>query len=292
MAEFSATDAALEGFRLTRERPKAVLIWAAVYLLGFVAILTLVFGTLGAAFFNVTNRGDPEEAARAMARLAPAVLLVLPILLLMSAVLVSAIYRAILKPEQSRRGYLRLGGDELRILLLTLVLGIGFALAALVLILVVGALYEVAAPLGVLAGVGAVGLSIWGAVRLSLAAPMTFNNQKLEIAGAWRLTKGRFWPLLGAYVLAIILSILISMLAAVISLALLATFGGGIAALAQANRPDFSEFGAGLAVGFALYALVQIAAALLQLVIQTAPAAAAYRDIAGVGPSDTAEVFS
>jgi hypothetical protein len=265
-----------------------------VYIAGVALILGVVFAVAGAAVLELMRRGDeasPEETLAAFAPVLPALLLAFPAMLLLGAVLLAAIYRAVLRPADSARAYLRLGGDELRLVLVSLILGVLWAVGLLVVLFAAVALYQVAAPVGVLAGLAAIPLLIWVAVRLSFAGPMTFTEGKLNVFGSWTLTRGRFWPLFGAYVLAFVMAILISLLSGVISSALLAVFGGGISALAQADNPDFSQFGPGLALGFGLYALVQLIAAVLQMIIQSAPPAAAYRDITGYG-RDTAEVFS
>jgi len=43
------------------------------------------------------------------------------------------------------------------------------------------------------------GATIYAEVRLSLAFPLTFVRRNFVIGEAWRLTKGRFWTLFGAY---------------------------------------------------------------------------------------------
>lgn len=42
---------------------------------------------------------------------------------------------------------------------------------------------------------------IWLAVRLSLASPLTFDTRRVRVFGSFALTRGRFWSLLGAYLL-------------------------------------------------------------------------------------------
>ena len=43
------------------------------------------------------------------------------------------------------------------------------------------------------------GAMIYAEVRLSLAFPLTFMRRSFVIGEAWRLTRGRFWTLFGAY---------------------------------------------------------------------------------------------
>src|SRR6185437_7933517 len=69
MATFSPTDAALEGFRITRERPRVMLIWSlanlvvsTVMALGLIAM----FGPMLAEIENVNAGGDDPAQALAM----------------------------------------------------------------------------------------------------------------------------------------------------------------------------------------------------------------------------------
>ena len=59
--------------------------------------------------------------------------------------------------------------------------------------------------------------AIWVFVRLSLAAPMTFDQRRLVVFGSWPFTRGSFWPLVGAYALAIALDVVILVLMTMIS---------------------------------------------------------------------------
>jgi hypothetical protein len=72
------------------------------------------------------------------------------------------------------------------------------------------------AAAGQLAGVvgltAAVYLVIYAMIRLTLAWPMTFVQRRVVLLKAWPLTKGRGWPVLGAFVLAEALMILVALL--------------------------------------------------------------------------------
>ena len=70
-----------------------------------------------------------------------------------------------------------------------------------------------------LAGVaGVVALFAWIAVlifvpiRLSLAGPHTFADHRLRPFASWTMTKGRFWPMFGAYFLATVFALIVSIL--------------------------------------------------------------------------------
>ena len=47
MAEFSATSAGVEGFRIIKNHPAVVAVWAGVYILTMVGLLALIFGIAG-----------------------------------------------------------------------------------------------------------------------------------------------------------------------------------------------------------------------------------------------------
>lgn len=297
MAGFSATEAAVEGFRLTRDKPGAVALWGLFYV-GVIGLVILVAALIfGASLSDTLTRepgATPEEVTAFFAATGPLLLLIFPVILFAAVVLIGAMYRAVLHPGESRFAYLRVGGDEFRLLGVTLLIAliwIGFVVAAIMVIGVIGAAADgfLRGLLIFLAVVAVICLGVWIGVRLSLAAPMTFAERRIALRGAWRLTEGRFWPLLGAYFLALVFSLMVGMLGGIISFALLAAFGGGMAALSQANNPDFSTFTPALAIGFVLYLVVQLLTAILQMVIQSTPAVSAYRQLS---PRTEAEVFA
>ena len=133
MKTFSPTDAALEGFRLTREKPRVLLAWSvANFFISVIMALALIamFGPMLAELEAVNaNSDDPSQALAVFEKLAPLYALVLPAGLIVIAVWSAAVYRAVLRPADNRFWYLRLGADELRLALLMLiyvVLAIGF----------------------------------------------------------------------------------------------------------------------------------------------------------------------
>src|SRR5215212_6777111 len=122
MAGFSATDAALEGFRVTRERPKALLAWTVFTFIVSVsgALITLNMPQEArAALESLSSEETPDPSAllQALADLAPLLIFGLAVQRLMDA----AVYRVVLRPEDQRFSYLRLGPDELRLMALRLI---------------------------------------------------------------------------------------------------------------------------------------------------------------------------
>ncbi len=194
MASFSPTDVAFEGFRLTRERPRAVIAWALCYLvftfgLALVAELTLgpQWQTLIANFRAVAN--DPAAVEAASQKLTPFVFGGLPLYFAFQAVFTCAVYRAVLRPQDARAGYLRLGWDEARMFALNLILSLLWGAVIFGVLMVTALAAETAsttAPSGmVLIGdvttVLMISLGVTVLVRLSLAGPMTFAERRLRI---------------------------------------------------------------------------------------------------------------
>src|SRR5690349_14428804 len=113
----SATDAALEGFRITRARPSAILAWAAVQLVFVVLARLALIGIVGdqaGAFFSLSLSSNPA----AMSKLAPVIsqytAAYLALLVILCGILYPAVDRAVLRPAEGRWGWLRLGPDEAR----------------------------------------------------------------------------------------------------------------------------------------------------------------------------------
>jgi len=219
MSSFSPADAAFEGFRLTRERPRAVIAWALCYLLFtflISAIADLTLGSQSKALIADLQRAGSDPAAfwPAAQKMAPFFLAGLPLSLAFQAVFTCAIYRAILRPAESSRGYLRLGLDELRMMVLNLILAVIWGATIFVFLLVTLVAAATAGTAGesitVLIGdvvtVGVFCAAVTVAMRLSLAGPMTFADRRLRVFASWTMSKGLFWRLFGAYVLSLILA--------------------------------------------------------------------------------------
>lgn len=212
MSSFSPTDAALEGVRLSRERPRAILIWTACYFVFTLLLGLMALVILGPNAPDILSRlqqpnPDPEAFAKLLEQSWPFIAVALPFGLVFQAMFTGAVYRAILGAGVRTQPWLKFGADELRLLALKLVMaaiwtGLLFIAFFTVLTAGIGA-SQVAALLGVVVDLGLfwIGVLVW--VRLSLAGPATFVEHRLIIFPAWTLTHGQFWRLLGAYLLAL-----------------------------------------------------------------------------------------
>jgi hypothetical protein len=279
MNRFSPSDAALEGFRLTRERPGTVLTWCGVYFTGMLAIALLMMVSLGPDFIALAKKGqfsaDDLDAVGAMlARSGPAFVLVLVLAVALMSVLTSGIYRLVLRPGETGFAHLRFGRDELRLTAVNLLL-FGIGMVCLFVGFVAAAAGEQVGPaLGVALAVAVGVVTVWIGVRLSLATPMTFATHRFSIREAWGLTHGRFWPLFGMIVLAVIFYVMVWLLISIIGLAVVGLAGG--------------EQGGAVSPVAAIAAIatlfMQLVLSVLQLVMIYSPFAVAYQQLHGDRP--------
>ena len=299
---FSASDAAFEGFRLVRRKPVALIAWALLY-----AVLSLasVFAMSNAIGLMV-EWGERAEALESAEPTQAEVMAVfqgfgevmlslawlLPVSLIVGAMLMAAVARAVLNPRAGGFGYLRLGMDEVRVFVVSLVLCILLFCAWLALALLVGLLAGVAGATGaswlwlvvVLGGLAGLAAIVWLAVRLSLAVPITVAENRFAIFDSFALTKGRFWPLLGMAVIAFVMVLVISLLAMVVTLPL--NLMTGLESWSFGSNADPEVMAAALDVTnpwVIVNALVEAIIYALTVGVMYAPFAVAYRDIKGLG---------
>lgn len=304
MATFSIGKTATSGFALLAARPVLPLSIALAYgLLNYGPLLA--FLALGGSVPSFAGGdGDQQAAVRAVLdQFASPQAIVLGLLwglsqLALVFVLQTAIYRAVFEPKRSAFGYLRLGGDEVRQLLLTLLvvlLVLPFFVVA-ILIGVFGAGFaafapaEAVRPLQFAAGLLATGGVLWVAVRLSLAAPMTYAEKEVRLFESFRVTEGRFWKLLGllvvlvaiAALLSLGLAMLLGLIVGVLGLGMLA--GGGAfdwADLGKAIEPDLSSLQAFLTPFTLAAAVLDSLTNAIVLIVFGAPLAVAYKALTG-----------
>lgn len=288
---FSATDCAFEGFRLTRRAPLAVLAWALAYAVFFCLLFLLVgphFATVMSLISQLEGQGEPSMEAMTpiMQAYGAIIAWAMPLGVLFSAVISTGIARSVIRPEDGRFGYLRLGMDEARVLGASLIVAlimfvvsvVGFGVVSMI------AAAAVAAPAlwlaVVLLSLALLALMVWLSVRLSLVTPATVAERRIVVKEAFAMTRPVFWPLLGMAVIAWIMAMLVGLLGSAVAAPLTLMVGGaerlvglegaGAAQLLKAAGPM-------LAVSLVVNAVLSAA----QIVIMYAPLSVAYQQIKG-----------
>jgi hypothetical protein len=298
MADLSPSDTAFEGFRLTREQPQALAVWTGFSLVVSLVSLGLMLSSGLAKAMMLAEQGnnDPTATFDALMKGGPAYFLMLAFGLVVQGVMMSAVFRAVLRPEDKRYGYLRLGMDELRQIVLFLILVLILMVAIFLIVLVGGivsalvhgllsSLGSGGVALGVLAGfaigIGMAGLAVYVVVRLSLAPPMTFAAGRLRVRHAWKMTKGAFWRLLGSYFLAMVMFVVVLVLALVV----VAGIGGilglvlgyGMEGVGSIFHPDLSSLKAYMTIPTIVYTVFSAALTAVYYAVVFAPPAVAYQ---------------
>jgi len=300
MTTYSATDAALEGFRFTRERPRMLIVWALFLLTANavgIGVMLLAPKEVQEALATISSQETPDgrQLMGALGAVAPVLLLGLLIQRTMDA----AVYRLMLRPEEKSFFFLRLGADELRLAALRLI----FVMMAILFLAVVQfgivILGLTALALGDTARIVVTSiteLAAWIAflviaVRLSLASVITFERKRLSIFESWAVTRGHATRLLGAQFLALCCAAVLGILAFVIfssvsGAAMLAT-GGSLADLRRVMSPENLELRAYLNPFVLAWTLVGSLFSAVYAAAIPAPGAYIYKRIRGdVAESD------
>jgi len=267
-----------------------------LYLLFFAAIFGFFGSSLASLLASTETLQGTEPTPAELEGLSQTYLglfaLVAPLGLLLGAVLNAAVARAVVRPQEKALGYLRLGMDELRVLVVTVAMFILTCVGSMVLFTVVGICVGLAAAanaglawlVGIVLGLGAIAAIVWIMVRLSLAVPITLAERRISLFDSFGLTKGHSLSLLGMGIIAFIMSILVGMLMGVVALPLTMTTGGleQLAALDGSSNVDILRT-AGPAI--AAFVVVNALVSALQLAVLYAPFSAAYLGLKGL-PQD------
>lgn len=298
MGQINIGRAATAGFGVIAGHPAAVLMWGVVFFGLAVVPLALMFGALAPALADLV-RSAPDGAdpdMRSVMRFQGQLMAINSLAqlgqLAAQVLIVCAIFRAVLTPDDSRWLYLRLGMGELMAGLMMLFVAVlmvfGIFGAVLIAAIVVGGVAaaspDAAVVVGVVAGLALLVAALWFALRLSLATVMGFAQRSFPIVEAWKLTRGKVGALFLVGLLVVLLVILLQFV-------LLAVVGGLVFALA-AGAP----FNEAMAERFFAQPVAVWAAQLIPWVLggglilslltavfttlMTAPWAMAYRDLA------------
>lgn len=261
MTSFSASDAALEGFHLIRRRWRIVLGWAGFNLLALImlvvlsAVLSVVAGAVGS--------GGRQALALAGLVIGFSVFFA-------QAILAAAVFRVEMRPQEPAFMHLRLGRDELRLVMIWLITLTG---AWVIWWLSMLAGHAVGAG-GIWIELFAAALAAYFGVRFALTAPIGFAERKIDFPRSWRLTRGRVLPILGMLTLSACLIGLV-MVTVVVALAVVAFASGGLDGLAgMFGGPEAMQRHPGL---FLLAFAIEIILTPVLWALAMAPLAAAYR---------------
>jgi hypothetical protein len=276
MAGFSPRDASLEGFRLTRENPGVVLVWAVLWFGLYLALYVSLAraGVLGALrTFDMAHPPSPEAMLPVMQKAFGAISLIFPLWLAVFVLIQTSVMRMVLRPQEKGLAYMRVSVDEARVLLAQLAifgLVLGLYIVAVLLVAATGAAPAIAS----LAVIVFMALMLVLLVRLSMAIPATFATGRVTVLASWSMTRGRFLPLLAAYALAFVFNVVVSILGGVIGEAVNGLAGGKAVSpstVADLAQPAFLGI-------TAIQAILQAMGTALTL----APCAWIYRQIARV----------
>jgi hypothetical protein len=292
----AATDAAFEGFRLTWEKPKTLLIWTGFFLVVNLLMPLALFG-LGlnsqmAALEEVSRNPsqDPDVAIESMAALAPVYAILLPAGLVVQAMIAAAVFRLVLDPEDSRVHPVQFGAEEARLIVLALAYTLLFLVAVVAAVLFGGIIAGLAAAagagpfVGILTSFALMAGLVYVAVRMSLGPVITFSEGRIAVFDSWAMTRGLVWPILGAYVLAVIAVVIFYLLALVLAAALATLLSGGdLGALGRVMNPDMTSLQTFFSPGQVLMILFGALTSAVYNAVMSAPAAVMYREIRAQG---------
>lgn len=299
MATFSAVDAAISGVRLVTRQPRVVLVWGVI--MTIISLLTSVVTivTIGPnlqAMQNPDPAADPSQVLAQLAPLIPWYLLLLVFVVVYYGVLSAAVNRMVLRPEDKATFYLRFGGDELRLMGVMIIQSLAVFGVYLLVVMAVAILAGVSSAIspilgvliGVLGGLAALAAMIFLLVRFSLAGAETFATGKINIFGTWRLSRGHFWGMLGAYLLALVVIAVTWILVFSIQVALMLALGGGFSGIGALFQPDMSSVASFFSLPMIAYTVLGGFFSAVMMMVSYSPAATIYRELA---QPQTADVF-
>jgi hypothetical protein len=232
-------------------------------------------------------------------RVGLAFLILFPLALLYQAIRQNAATRAILKPDDDRFGYLRLGADELRSAVVILALGLIRFVIQMVytagMVAVVAVLAGAQRSAGNTAGAQFVeqvlqlpmyAIIVYLLLKFAFAVPLTLDTGRISIFESWTLTKGHVLRMLLAYVIVVVIAIVVSLVAGMVGFGF--AFAAGGAKLMQIIPLFETDVQGALTQLFGLLPGLIVAVAIVSAIfapIMTAlyycPAAYIYQRVAG-----------
>lgn len=288
MRPLSPYDAVGEGFRLIRREPRAMIAWT---LLWFATFSTAAWIVAAGKPVSLGMAHGPATLGAVVRGFGPFWAFLIALFLIVWLITAVAAFRAVLRPNERRWFYLRLGADELRLGALSVIAGllvivVGGAPAYGVFVLASPLIHALPGQTRVITEAGVaitVFIEIWLGARLSLIAVETFSERRFHLTAYWPVTRGRFWYLLACYFLFFLVVLGLTVVFALAELALIPATGGG------GTPGDFLGRGGLLLQAGALTALISIPWAVSWAVF-CACQAHAFRAIVGGGRAGVAPI--
>ncbi|MFI4976360.1 MAG: hypothetical protein ACHP84_17640 [Caulobacterales bacterium] len=302
MAQIEITQAAFAGFGIFRRQPLAPVVWMLLYVVAFALVFLLVGGAFISAIAAIMKAGPsaaPQQVLGMLGAVIGGYFLLLLVGWVVGAMVNMAVIRAVLEPENSAYAYLRLGSQELWLMLVNLVIFVLYFVLLFACFMVVGILSLLAGSnagaRAVLSFVGTIaiyGVMIWLWLRLSMAPAMVFADKRFRLFESWSMTRGHAGALFVVGVLVFVVAFALEIVLMVIGFAVGAGFFAQVTQLL--SSPDvatmapaaiLAAFGPILLVFGVLYAI----AVMVMVPIMFAPWPHAYRQLKG---ADVAATFS
>jgi hypothetical protein len=292
---------ATEGFQVARRSPGAIVVWGLYLFLAFIVFGAIVFLFAGSTIMEMVRNpsqfagqgGDPRFVLGLLGRLGLGYLFGTIALIFMMAVLLGAMFRAVLMPQDKGFAYLQIGGREVKLAVSMLLIGLLF----FVIFIVLGAVLGMTGMMGhyqpgqgVPAGVWLMYLVtflIW--VGFSMSYPASFMNNSVHVFEGWKIALRAYPQLVLMYLLLFVICFVMALVVGLV-LGVLFAFTGGAAmiSMSQAGAHGMPALGpAFIGVALVCFVLYMIFASFMSTLIYGAQAAA-YRDLAG---TDEAKVF-
>ncbi len=304
MADFSFGQAIGAGFKILARRPLAVLIWAVAYIVlvaaPSVGLMAWLLPQMIASFRDAAQHAvhgvapAPADAIAMRSNLYALQPLLWLVQVAAHAILMSAVFRAVLTPDDSKWGYLRLGAQELWLGLTNLVLTVMAAIMILTLFIPLGIGLGVgmasaqhgrtpgpaSLPLLWLIAVIGVAVIVWVLVRLCLAPPMAFATRRFVLYESWRLTRGHGLKIFGVMLVLFVLVWLFELVTLGFGGSYLAhgAMGGGWQAAMKGPPNEILQHIAPMMAG--LVAVISLVGMIIYTLIM-APLASMYQQLTG-----------
>jgi hypothetical protein len=309
-----SVDFAFEGFRIIRQNPIVILVWGVISLIGNgigIYALTAMAGPelqqLQAMKGGANAATDPQVVFSLLGKILQAYSVLIPIVVVTSAIVICAVYRSVFDSRKGGFAFLALGMDELRQILLGIVMVFVFLgvyivtglIASIVGGLIFLVLTMVAKPLafiGIVVGVVVfIWFFSWALIRLSLNSVQSFAEKKFNLFGSVALTQGHSLTLFIGYVVMGLMAILVYCLCLLIYAAIAAGVSHGqlsaLAPLMQSGGSMAALDGFKNPVVLAYYLVMYLLVTPLMMALSYGAPAAAYRVLAGVTTKGAEAVF-